>query len=757
LVVQVRDPTDPACDYGCPSGDAIQVTATGLRTSIPGNYVPPTDFIVIYEVPTSGANCVGVVGTDHGCIEVQSCPAGQASCTITLSWNWNASYPGYTTTHVFEAWTINTAGNYPDYCSGKTWFQYSTSYIYPFNGATQIGVSSKGPVGAAGAGIAEMATAVPEGTAVSVRTYAIDPPLFDSNFSTYQCSSDLAAPPGVGSCTTLPGSFTYPNNQAFATPSTAGYAGCNSATIPSPPGWSWPSPLTDNGPFALGVPGTRYYISSQAVYIADPASNNVPCVGLSASQPQIGVSNWLAVSWFCPPTVAAVTAYGGSGQSAIAGTAFAHPLAAFVENSCSGKGLPGSAVTFTVPSGAATFAAGTSTETDVTAANGVATSSTLTAGANPRQFTATATDAAHTATYSLVDTCNPAWGAGISAVSGTPQSTSAGTAFALPLVARVTNQCGAPLQGATVTFAVPAGRASFANAVHPQSVNATTAADGSAASGPVTADPSSSGLGSYGGTATATFAGPSSPAGPVNYSLTNTCNGAIPERLAVAGGDRQSVSEGDAFAPLSVDVTNQCGGPWASGAVRFTGPADTKMPAVGFGVPAGPNSANAPAGVNGVAVSPIPFADDIAGALSVSAGIDGSGVTPVEFSLTIVPTAGSGPPILPTSQRRGGAEVEADATDATTLKVCRAVQRSSITGGRCSAPSRSPSSARAPAGASSRSSRRAHSSHPVDRGETTSSHRPGGTGYSPDSQRRPTSSTGVRSRAHATDAQVRTG
>lgn len=722
LVVQVRDPTDPSCDYGCPSGDAIEVTATGLRTDIPGDYVPPTDFIVIYEVPTSGSNCVGVVGTEQGCIEVQSCPVDQSTCAITLSWNWNASYPGSTTTHVFEAWTINTAGNYPDYCSGKTWFQYSTSYIYPYLGSSQLGLSEQSPAGAAGAGIAETATAVPEGTAVTVRTYAIDPPFYDSNFSTYQCSSDLEAPPGVGACTTLADSFTYPDDQPFASSSTSGYAGCNAASIPTPPGWTWPSPLTDNGPFESPSPTTRFYISTQAVYIADPASNDVPCIGLSASQPQIGVSNWLAVSWYCPPAVAGLTAASGSGQSAVDGTPFAQPLAALVENSCTGQGLPGSAVTFSVPPGAGTFAGGGTTETDVTGSDGVATSTALTAGDTPQSFVAEATDQSHSAPFSLTDTCNLSWGSGLSVVSGTPQSAPAGSPFGQPLVSKVVNQCGGALAGATVRFAAPTGRASF-DGPNPQEVDVSSAADGTASSGTVTADASASGLGTYAATATATYPGPFSPSPPVDYQLTNECNPAIPGSLAIAAGDGQSTGEGEAFAPLTVDVLDQCGTPWSDGQVTFTGPTADGQPAVSFGVPSGVTTATVPVTTGGQATSPIPFADDVAGPLSVGAGVSSAGVAPVDFALTIVPAAGSAPPILPTAARGSGRQRPRAAV---------VLDRQSSQRRKVTAEARATRSGDRPfdrwrGDARSRSKRRAHNSHPVVRGETTSSQRPGGT------------------------------
>lgn len=706
LTVRVSDPSDPACDYGCPAGDDVAVTATGTRSNIPGDYVPPQDYVVIYEVPTSGANCVGVVGTDNGCLEVQSCPIGQAVCSITLTWNWNPSTPGASTTHVFEAWAVDSQGNVPDYCSGKSWFQYATSYLYAYQGSAQVGTTARPIAGSPGAGIAEVATSVPLGTSLVVRTYAIDPPLFDSNFSTYQCTDDSFAPPGVPECVTQPGSYTYPNDQAFATPSTSGYPGCNSSTIPPPPGWGWPSPLTQNGPYRFVEPTSRFYISTQAVYITDPDSHDVPCVGESPSAPQIGVSNWLAVSWYCPPAVQSLQAYAGSGQATVDGSPFPHPLEAEVVNSCTGQGLPGSAVTFSVPDGAATFTGGSPSDTAVSGANGIAVSSALTAGEEPRTFVAVARDAGRSASYSLTDTCNPGWGTGLAVASGTPQTTTAGTPFAQPLVARVVDQCGGPLAGADVTFSVPPASASFDDGTtEVQSDPTTTGADGTATSAPVLA--ASGFVGTYTAGATAAFPGPFSPQGPVTYALTNTCNPAVPSAVSVLGGDDQETGEGQPFAPLSVTVLDQCGTGWAGGTVSFTGPSSLTVPAVVFGSPTGATAASSVTDADGVAVSPVPIADSVAGSLGVVAAPTAGSVPGVTFTLLVAPPNGTGTLILPTADERRVGVVPGVAER--------------------SRPCPGPGRCRWEAGGRSRSRRRAHRVDRRPSEATTNSHRPGGT------------------------------
>jgi hypothetical protein len=84
----------------------------------------------------------------------------------------------------------------------------------------------------------------------------------------------------------------------------------------------------------------------------------------------------------------------------------------------------------------------------------------------------------------------------VSAVQGTPQSATVGTAFGTPLQVRVTDAFNNPVSGVTVTFAAPAGGATAtfggATTVQVQSVNGVATAPaftagGTAGSYPVTA------------------------------------------------------------------------------------------------------------------------------------------------------------------------------------------------------------------------------------------------------------------------------
>jgi hypothetical protein len=104
---------------------------------------------------------------------------------------------------------------------------------------------------------------------------------------------------------------------------------------------------------------------------------------------------------------ASITAVSGTPQSAAISAAFSAPLVAAVVDSASNP-VAGVAVTFTAPtSGAsATFTNGTATETDTTDANGMATSSTLTANAvtgGPYTVAATAAGLSTPATFSLTN------------------------------------------------------------------------------------------------------------------------------------------------------------------------------------------------------------------------------------------------------------------------------------------------------------------------------------------------------------------
>jgi hypothetical protein len=242
---------------------------------------------------------------------------------------------------------------------------------------------------------------------------------------------------------------------------------------------------------------------------------------------------------------ASIAATSGSLQNAIISTPFGAPLVATVVDA-NQYPVSGASVTFTAPSSGAsgTFMNGTATETDVTNANGMATSSTFTADATAGGYTVTATVAgvATPANFSLANITGAL--VSITATSGTPQSATVNTQFGAPLVATVVDGSQNPISGATVTFEVPSSGASgtFAGGKN----TATTNASGVATSVAFTANGS---VGTY--TVTATVAAGAEPA---NFVLTNT---PINYAFYVSGLEalNQDINDGPSFYSLAGAVT----------------------------------------------------------------------------------------------------------------------------------------------------------------------------------------------------------
>jgi hypothetical protein len=144
-------------------------------------------------------------------------------------------------------------------------------------------------------------------------------------------------------------------------------------------------------------------LATSSVCTADPTSGgySVEAATLPAAGADFSLTNTSA-----PPFAIAATS--GTPQTATVSTAFASPLVATVTdddlNPVSGASVTFTAPALTLPSG--TFANKTNTETDITDANGNATSSTFTADAiigGPYTVTATVTGVATPATFSLTN------------------------------------------------------------------------------------------------------------------------------------------------------------------------------------------------------------------------------------------------------------------------------------------------------------------------------------------------------------------
>jgi hypothetical protein len=210
-----------------------------------------------------------------------------------------------------------------------------------------------------------------------------------------------------------------------------------------------------------------------------------------------------------------MSAKSGSGQSATIGIAFAAPLAANVVDAFSNP-VSGVSVTFTAPASGAsgTFTGGAATETDMTNASGVATSSVFTANHTAGAYTiaATATGATSPANFSMSNTSGAA--ASMSAKSGSGQSATIGIAFAAPLVANVVDAFSNPVSGVSVTFTAPPESGfsgTFANGTNTETD--TTDANGNATSTAFTANATAGGPYNV----VASSAGLTS----VNFALTN--------------------------------------------------------------------------------------------------------------------------------------------------------------------------------------------------------------------------------------------
>jgi len=187
------------------------------------------------------------------------------------------------------------------------------------------------------------------------------------------------------------------------------------------------------------------------------------------------------------PAVTTIAATRGTAQSATAGTAFAEPLALTVMSN--GSPDTGVSVTFTTPSSgpSGTFRNGTTTETDTTDANGVATSSILTANKRAGNYAVTAAAAGDPAQirFNLINTSLSA--PSVTATSGTKQSAPAGTVFGAPLSVTVMSN-GSPAGGVSVIFTAPASGASGTFKNRMATETDTTGSDGVAISSAFTAN-----------------------------------------------------------------------------------------------------------------------------------------------------------------------------------------------------------------------------------------------------------------------------
>jgi len=212
----------------------------------------------------------------------------------------------------------------------------------------------------------------------------------------------------------------------------------------------------------------------------------------------------------------------GSSQSTLVNTAFGAPLVVAVSRG--GNPAKGMAVTFTAPSSGAsgTFANGQSTETDTTDANGLATSSSLTANSTSGEFqvAATSSDAVVNASFALANISFSELNVSVS--NGSQQSTMIGTPFQTNFQVRVAEE-GTGIPNINVTFTAPTTGASgtFVNGTN--SENDVTDSNGLATASTFTAN---SDPGQY--QVTASIAGGASNTIYVGNTLNSSADALLP-------------------------------------------------------------------------------------------------------------------------------------------------------------------------------------------------------------------------------------
>ena len=355
---------------------------------------------------------------------------------------------------------------------------------------------------------------------------------------------------------------------------------------------------------------------------------------------------------------ATITTGGGSGsQSTPINTAFPLPLQAVVKDS-GGNGVPGVAVTFTVPSSgpSATFPGGVLSVQVTTDTTGTATSPTLTANGTVGSYLGTGTVADGctpesprtasvtvgsyrangtgtgplTANYSLTNTLSTGATISTGGNGSGSQSTMIHTPFPLPLQATVKDSGGTPVPGVTVTFTAPSSGPSGTFPGDVLSVQGTTDASGVATSPTLTANGT---VGSY--LATGTVSGIATPA---NYSLTNTLSVGATISTGGNGSGSQSTMIHTAFAlPLQATVKDSGGTPVPGVMVTFTVPSSGPSATFPGGVP----SVQVVTDASGAATAPTLTANGTVGGPYTATGTVTGIATPANYLLTNTLSAGA--------------------------------------------------------------------------------------------------------------------
>ncbi len=330
------------------------------------------------------------------------------------------------------------------------------------------------------------------------------------------------------------------------------------------------------------------------------------------------------------PVPASIAVSSGSPQNTSVTTTFATPLAVVVKDA-SQNPLGGVVVTFLAPATGAsgTFAGGVTTATTNT--QGIATAPPFTANGTVGSYSVTASAGSLSTTFALANVLGSA--AKIAVSGGSGQTAPVNTAFANPLVAKVTDAGGNPVPNVTVTFTAPpqtGPSATFAGGAG----SAITNASGVATSAALSAN------GFVGGPYSVVAS--SGSATSASFALTNT-QGAAAKMVATSGSGQSAQINTLFTSALVVTVTDAGGTPVQNATVTFTAPANGPTGTFTGGV----SSVTASTSAQGVAAAPVFTANSVAGNYSVTATL---GTLSASFSLTntpgqpskIAPTSGGG-------------------------------------------------------------------------------------------------------------------
>lgn len=367
------------------------------------------------------------------------------------------------------------------------------------------------------------------------------------------------------------------------------------------------------------VTGANGEATSQEFY----ANNAAGALDIEASTPTSNVVEFVETNTAGAPTT--ITTVGGQGQSAAVNTAFATPLAAQVTDTY-GNPVPNVAVTFTAPSSGASATFSASNNTAVTASNGEAISSAITANTTTGSYNIVAS-ASGTNTVQYQETNTAGTPSVISVTYGQGQSVGVGATYAEQLVATVTDAYGNPVPGTSVTFTAPSsGSSGTFGTTAPCNSNpssfvcvAITQANGEATTSTLSAN-----------TTSGTFEVSASAPGTNSIDFAETNDPGTATTLLVNSGSGQSAPTNSPFAgPLVATVTDAYGNPVEGITVTFT-PPSSGASAIFAG-----NVETAVTNANGNATSPTLGANSVAGLYSIAASAFGTNT--VSFSETNTP------------------------------------------------------------------------------------------------------------------------